>query len=57
MIEITRILGHCDDADLSTQIHHVGHHGHVEYLHIPPAEAARIDARVEAWRRQLGPQD
>ena len=41
MIEITRILGHCDDADLIAQIHHVGHHGHVEYLHIPPAEAAR----------------
>ena len=24
---------------------------------LAPAEAARIDARVEAWRRQLGPQD
>src|SRR3954453_1201304 len=41
MIEITRILGHCDDADMSARIHHVGHHGRVEYLHIPPAEAAR----------------
>jgi urease accessory protein len=41
MIEITRILGHCDDPDLSARIHHAGHHGGIEYLHIPPAEAAR----------------
>jgi urease accessory protein len=46
MLKIEGIVGHIDDSVMAAKLHHLRHHGAVEYLMLSPADTKRKRLRV-----------
>lgn len=46
MLRLHGIVGHRDDPDIQSRLHHVEHHGGIEFLFVPPHEAGRKRFRL-----------
>ena len=46
MLQLTKILGYAAEPDLAHKLHHVGHHGGIEYLQVPPQDVGRRRLRI-----------
>ena len=50
MLRLDRILGHATDASIAEALHHVDHHGSVEYLTLDEADTRRHRLRASTDR-------
>lgn len=46
MLKLEGIVGHIDDSVMAAKLHHLRHHGGVEYLLLSPADTKRKRLRV-----------
>ena len=46
MLKLEGIVGHIDDSVMAAKLHHLRHHGGVEYLLLSPADTQRKRLRV-----------
>lgn len=50
MLQLTKILGYAAEPELAERLHHVGHHGGIETLHVPPQDVGRRRLRLTGDR-------
>ena len=50
MLRLHGIIGRAGDADCAARLHHVEHHGGLELLFVPPADAGRKRFRLTTDR-------
>jgi len=46
MLTLTAVLGHAAEPALAERLHHLAHHGAVEYLEVAPQDASRHRLRL-----------
>lgn len=46
MLHLNQILGYAAEPELADRLHHLGHHGVVEMLHVAPSELGRRRLRM-----------
>lgn len=50
MLQLTAIIGSAGEPEIAARLHHVGHHGGIEVLHVPPQDGARRRLRITGDR-------
>jgi urease accessory protein len=50
MLKLTKVLGNAAEPAVADQLHHLGHHGRVEYVTLRPEDVARRRLRAHTDR-------
>lgn len=50
MLQLTQIVGYAAEPELAERLHHVAHHGGIEYLRVPPQDVGRRRLRITGDR-------